>query len=204
MAIPSYLHPNPLLRRMAWRRLEVIADHVHRWFDARSNAKSDTRVLDFGCGTGVLFRESLKHASTVYGVDIVLHAARMLKEREHLEQVVLLDPAEVPDEVADHSVDAVIAAEVLEHFEDLTEPLTLFRRVLKRDGRLFISVPTESRLYKFGRRLAGFEGHYHHSNAAAIDREITRFGFRRVSKSHVPAPGPLSIYWVVEYAPPER
>ncbi len=27
MAIPSYLHPNPAMRWMAWRRVEVIARH---------------------------------------------------------------------------------------------------------------------------------------------------------------------------------
>lgn len=205
MAIPSYLHPNPAMRFMAWRRIEVIADMVSSWFDQRARRDGETRaVLDFGCGTGVLFRESLRHADVVYGVDIVLHAAELLVDELALDAVELLDPTDVPDSVADRSVDAVLAAEVLEHFEDLTDPLTMFRRVLKPDGRLFVSVPTENALYKFGRTLAGFKGDYHHSEAASIDREIRRFGYRHIRTRHVPLPGPLSIYWVLEYEPPRN
>jgi SAM-dependent methyltransferase len=201
MAIPSYLHPNPALRFMAWRRVEVIADSFSQWFSRRPK-QDETAVLDFGCGTGVLFREALRFADKIYGVDIVLAAARLMVEELDLENVELLDPADVPDTVADSSIDAVLAAEVLEHFEDLTEPLTMFQRVLKPDGRLFVSVPTENALYKFGRRLAGFKGDYHHSNASSIDGNIQKFGYRLVRTRYVPAPGPLSIYWVLEYEPP--
>ena len=202
MAIPSYLHPNPAMRFMAWRRLEVIAAMLGGWFAKRPRGDDARAVLDFGCGTGVMFREALRYVDRVYGVDIVLRAASLLKTEFTLDAVELLDPTEVPERVADDSVDAVLAAEVLEHFESLDEPLSMFSRVLKPDGRLFVSVPTENALYKLGRKLAGFKGDYHHSDASTIDRDIVRFGFERVRKRSVPLPGPASIYWVLEYKPP--
>jgi len=91
---------------------------------------------------------------------------------------------------------------VLEHVEPVEDALELFKTWLKRDGALLVSLPTENRLYRLGRRLAGFKGHYHHDNAESIDRAIRRAGFRRRSRSHIPLPGPFAIYWVVEYVRP--
>jgi SAM-dependent methyltransferase len=134
------------------------------------------------------------------GVDLVLTAAKALVSELGLKDVSLYTPPEADAAVAPGSVDLVIAAEVLEHVDDLPPTLTQFKTWLKPNGRLLVSLPTENALYRLGRKLAGFSGHYHHSNAASIDEKIRAFGFRRLSLSHIPAPGPLSIYWVMEYA----
>ncbi len=199
MAIPSYLHKNPALRWMAWRRLHVTAARLAEVCEGRDRTK--TTLLDYGCGTGVLFSEELKHATTVIGVDPVLAAARLLVEEQHLTGVTLLTPDEARAKVAPNSVDIIVAAEVLEHVEPLEPTLHQMREWLAPGGKLVISVPTESRAYRFGRRLAGFHGHYHHANAASIDRAIDKAGYRRLSKSTVPAPGPLAIYWILVYEP---
>ena len=66
-------------------------------------------------------------------------------------------------------------------------------------GTLPVSLPTESLLYRFGRRLAGFGGHYYQSNAAAIHQQILDAGFEQLRMQRIPAPGPLAIHWVIEY-----
>lgn len=197
MAIPSYLHTNPALRWMAWRRLEVVVDSLTRL--ARPKGSGSVAV-DFGCGSGVLFRDTLARYDRVVGVDLVLTAARALVGELGLNDVTLCTPAEAGDTVAPGSVDVIIAAEVLEHVDDLPPTLTQFKTWLKPGGRLLVSLPTENALYRMGRRLAGFSGHYHHSNAASIDEKIRAFGFTRHELSKIPASGPLSIYWVMEYS----
>ena len=198
MAIPSYLHRNPAMRWMAWQRLEVVARFLH---DSSSAMDSDSvhTVMDFGCGTGVLFGEASKFADQVYGVDIVLEPSRLLVDEWGLDKVSLMSPEDAKTQVAAKSVNTIIAAEVLEHIEPLDDTLEFFRERLKPDGRLLVSLPTESMLYRLGRRLAGFEGHYHHSNAASIHQEILGAGFQQLRMKKIPAPGPLAIYWVVEY-----
>jgi SAM-dependent methyltransferase len=197
MAIPSYLHKNPALRWMAWRRLEVVVESLKRLAPSK---RSGSVALDFGCGSGVLFRDTLSRFEKVVGVDLVLTAAHALVSELGLSDVTLFTPAEADTAVAAGSVDVLIAAEVLEHVDDLPPTLEQFKRWLKPDGRLLVSLPTENALYRLGRRLAGFSGHYHHSNAASIDEKIRAFGFRRHKLSQIPAPGPLSIYWVMEYS----
>jgi SAM-dependent methyltransferase len=201
MAIPSYLHKNPALRWMAWRRLEVVVESLKRLAPLEAGGKrSRSLALDFGCGSGVLFRDTLARFEKVVGVDLVLSAARALVTELGLSDVTLYTPAEADAGVAPGSVDVLIAAEVLEHVDDLPPTLEQFKRWLKPNGRLLVSLPTENALYRLGRRLAGFSGHYHHSNAASIDEKIRAFGFRRLELSQIPAPGPLSIYWVMEYS----
>jgi 2-polyprenyl-3-methyl-5-hydroxy-6-metoxy-1,4-benzoquinol methylase len=166
------------------------------------NGNSERRIMDFGCGTGVLFEEASQLADRVYGIDIVLEPARLLIDTWKLGKVALLNPDEARSKLAPHSIDTIIAAEVLEHIEPLDDTLAFFRERMRPSGRLIVSLPTESALYRLGRRLAGFEGHYHQSNAASIHRDILGAGFEPVRRQEIPAPGPLAIYWVIEYRLP--
>lgn len=195
MAIPSYLHANPLMRWMAWHRLEVVVDR----FRSLHGPDAAATVMDFGCGTGVLFDEASQAAERVYGVDIVLEPARLLIDEWGLDKVRLMTPDEAEAEVLPDSVDTVIAAEVLEHIEPLDSTLAFFRRCLKPNGTLLVSLPTENAVYRLGRRLAGFHGHYHESNAASIHELILGAGFEPLSLTKIPLPGPLAIYWIIAY-----
>jgi len=197
MAIPSYLHRNPLLRWMARRRLHVLAG----WYQRLAVAKSRRlRVMDFGCGTGILFPTLLEHAEKIFGVDIVLDAAAYVVEQLGLsDSVALVSAVDVEKRIESESLDMVIAGEVLEHVDDVAQTSNLFRRLLRADGSLLVSLPTENALYRCGRRLAGFHGHYHHSNAATIHPIILDSGFSLEHIARVPLPGPFAIYWVAIY-----
>jgi len=197
MAIPSYLHHNPALRWMAWRRLEVVVAALQKLAPRKAPG---SLAVDFGCGSGVLFKDTLTRFEKVIGVDLVLDAAQRLVSELALKDVELCSPAQADTQIAPGSADVIIAAEVLEHVDDLPPTLRQFKSWLKPNGRLLVSLPTENSLYRLGRRLAGFSGHYHHSNAESIDKDMQIFGFRREQRVQIPAPGPLSIYWVMEYS----
>ncbi|MFQ5653710.1 MAG: class I SAM-dependent methyltransferase [Planctomycetota bacterium] len=193
MALPSYLHRNPALRGMVRWRLALLSRRLRR------RAHPGCRVLDFGCGCGVLFRDAAAVAETVYGVDPVLEPARMLVDHYRLENVRLLTPDAAAREIAPASLDVVICAEVLEHIEDLGGTLGAIREQMKPAAHLLVTLPTENRLYRLGRRLAGFTGEYHCSNAARVHRRITDAGFRSLRRRSIPLPGPFAIYWAIDY-----
>jgi len=194
MAIPSYLHKNPALRWMAWRRVHVVGARL------RALCPPGGALLDFGCGAGVQLEAACAVANTVYGVDLVLGPARLWVERKALGKVRLMGPEGLAG-LPDGCLDLVVAAEVLEHIDDLGPVLADFRRLLKPGGRLLVSLPTEGRFYRLGRRLAGFDGHFHVHNAASIDATIQAAGWAPTERAHIPAPGPLAIYLVAAYAP---
>ncbi|HMY15989.1 MAG TPA: class I SAM-dependent methyltransferase [Polyangium sp.] len=197
MAIPSYLHRNPLMREMAWARVHALETFLRRVASRRRL----TRIVDYGCGTGVLLPAASDLAESVYGVDLVTEPAQWLVGKLSLPNVQIMKPEECAT-IASGSVDVILAGEVLEHIDPVEPALVEYRRLLHRKGaRLLVSLPTENALYRFGRRLAGFSGHYHHDNARSIDAKIRRGGFERVDRTWIPLPGPLSVYWVMEYAP---
>ncbi len=201
MAIPSYLHPNPVMRWMAWRRVELLARHLGRICRRHGSISSSSPIiLDFGCGTGVMLGEASCHALRVYGVDLFVDAAKILVNAWTLDNVTLVAADDVPRTIPASSLDIIIAGEVLEHLDDLRQTLSFFRSRLQPQGRLLVSVPTEGTLYRVGRRMAGFHGHYHVANAASIHGEILNAGFKTESLQKTPGPGPFAIYWIAEYS----
>jgi predicted TPR repeat methyltransferase len=200
MAIPSYLHPRRAMRAMAWWRVELLAKRLAR----AAGERRHLTVVDFGCGSGVLFEEASRVSTRVYGVDIVLGAAATLVDRWGLSKVILLTPDEAARRITPGSVDVILAGEVLEHVEPLDATLHLFRRWLHDRGVLLVTLPTEGALYRAGRRLAGFSGHYHHANAESIDRDLHACGFSRGHVRKIPLGGPLSIYWCADYTPAQH
>ena len=198
MAIPSYRHRNPAMRWMAWRRIEVVAHFMAAACAARTDG-AVRDIMDYGCGSGVLFEQASRHAARVYGIDPVLDAARLLVAEWKLDEVTLLTPQDAESAIPGDGVDIIIAAEVLEHIEPVEPVLDFFRSRLRPEGQLLVSLPTEGWLYRMGRRIAGFHGHYHVSNAASIQQKILDAGFRTKRIAKIPAPGPLAIYWVIAY-----
>jgi len=187
------------MRWMAWRRVDVVAALLGDVLEVQGDPAT---VVDFGCGTGVLLAEAASRAHRVVGVDLVLDSAEILLEEQGLGDIELLQPDQFAKTVESGSVDVIIAAEVLEHIDPLQPTLSLFGDKLKAGGRLIVSIPTEGALYRLGRRLAGFHGHYHHRGATPIHDDILRAGFRQIRIKRIPAPGPFCIYWVIEYARP--
>lgn len=198
MAIPSYLHKNPLLREMAWWRVHVLA----RWLEREAGKRRDLTIVDYGCGSGVLLEHASRFAKRVVGVDLVTAPAKLLVTRKALDgRVEIMTPDEARAHITPKSVDVILAGEVLEHVEPIAPLLGELGGWLRDDrSRLLVTLPTENVLYRLGRRVAGFSGHYHHANARSISRDLERAGFRMEKKRAIPLPGPLSVYWCMAFA----
>jgi 2-polyprenyl-3-methyl-5-hydroxy-6-metoxy-1,4-benzoquinol methylase len=170
-AFPAYAHRNPLIDRIFWGRLAAAEK-----FLATKSLKS---VLDFGCGSGIMSYIMSGFAKLVVATDIEPATFnRMQQAVSFPRNVVFTTVPELASETYRRSFDAIIALDVLEHIEDLTGILGQFEKLLRPTGVVVISGPTESALYRLGRRIAGkrFTGDYHVSNVGKIEAECRRHG----------------------------
>lgn len=175
--VPSYLHRNPFAAYVSWRRLFVAAAMANR-FSAKPR-----RVLDFGSSVGEL-SHILRHEGDYEFVESDDQAANYLQSHNKRARRVAL--ADAPK----GAYDAIFAIDSLEHNEDYAELLAELVSRMAPGGILVLSGPTENSLYKLGRRIAGFEGHYHHTTIFDIEREAQQL-LEMVASRTVPFGVPL-------------
>ncbi|MEV7601871.1 methyltransferase domain-containing protein [Kitasatospora sp. NPDC089797] len=102
------------------------------------------RVLDLGCGEGLITRALAARGATALGIDPtarLIDHARTTATPGPGSAVYTVDDGCVLGTVADRSVDWVTAGLSLNHVPDLDAALTAARRVLKPGGRLVLSLP---------------------------------------------------------------
>jgi SAM-dependent methyltransferase len=141
----AYTHPNPLIRWIFWKRLEMMLKGI----------KPLERVLDYGCGTGALLYSLSKYCGEVYGLDAEIRPAELMKKTFNLKKVSLIKQSALKLPFKNESLDAIFAADVLEHFseENVERIHKEFSRVLKKNGLLVISGPTENFIYRLTKKV---------------------------------------------------
>lgn len=192
MAVPSYCHGNPLIRWLFWRRLRVALELLQ--------PQAGERCLDFGAGSGVLLPALSSRCGSVYAADLLPGPARRMVERRNLQNVQVLDsPLPTLADVGGKSLDAIVALDVLEHVDDLPGTVRSLASLLRPGGRVIMSGPTETPVYKLGRVLAGFagKGHYHHTNVFDIRQRFLEAGFQLRQERRLPR-APLPSLFLVD------
>jgi SAM-dependent methyltransferase len=120
-------------------------------------ARAGERVLDLGCGAGAFLTVLRDAGADPVGAEIA--EAAVERARATGVEVRLIEPdGTLP--FGHGEFDLVWCSEVLEHIPDVAAALHEVRRVLKRDGRLLLTVPYHSRLRAAGIALTRFETHF--------------------------------------------
>jgi SAM-dependent methyltransferase len=122
-------------------------------------ARSGERVLDLGCGAGRFVAALRDAGSEPVGVELAEAALERARRNAPGADLRLLErDGSVP---LDHGeVDLVWCTEVLEHVPDTIALLTEARRVLKRGGRLLVTVPDHGLLKRTLIALLRHDAHY--------------------------------------------
>ena len=183
---PAYSHPNPLINWLFWQRLHTAMNYI------QSHGPYE-KILDFGCGSGVMLPFLAQQARQVFATDIDLVPLERVKKQIPLsENVQVLDAKEVSlAQLPAKSFDLINALDVLEHVDDLPRTLSELLNLLKPGGRLVVSGPTENILYQIGRKLAGpeYSGEYHERGIAEIKRGLSRLAHvQQIATLYWPVP----------------
>lgn len=193
-----YLHPNPIAREIFWQRLDEVARRVREL-----PVECRRAGLDLGGGTGVLARAVASYFKRYTIIDLEAADAERVLARFPAPNVTILG-ADVWNHRPEEPYTTILAADVLEHFQDLEGICRKVNNLLAAGGRLIVSLPTENRLYRIGRvilRKSKPKDHFHDSRTvmAGLERE----GLERVAGSWIPALGlPLPLFDVAVFSKP--
>jgi len=178
-ALPSYTHSNRLMSWLFWNRIKTAM--------ALAGDIQGVSVLDFGCGGGVTFLYLHKHNCLITGCE------NQFPELSEEVCRCLGIKASICKDVfgLEGKFDTILALDVLEHVADLERIVIKLKELLSEDGQLIVSGPTENRLYKLGRRLAGFSGHYHVRNIYDIETQCQNVGLQKEAMKTLYWPIPL-------------
>jgi len=160
------------------------AESEHFWFVARNEMLRrliqryvpqfrGNRVLDVGCGTGLMLRTLGKLGYSMTGLDInaraLSYASRKTDAALVRSTIFRYTPAE--------KYSAVGAFDVMEHIRDDTAFMKKCRALLRRNGYMFLTVPAGQDLWSAADDASG---HLRRYTKSGLNSLIHRAGFRLV------------------------
>jgi len=182
---PAYSHQNPLINWLFWQRLHKAMNYLER------NAPYE-HILDFGCGSGVMLPFLCQISTRVTAMDIdLLPFERVNHQRPFPANLEVINVQDVGlKNLPKESFGVIVATDVLEHVEDLPGTLTDMGSLLKPNGQIIISGPTENIFYKVGRALAGpeYSGDYHERGILEVKELLAK----QMKVIHI-----ATLYWPV-------
>ncbi len=179
----------PFFRSFFIKRVEIVLSFA--------KDKNFGKVLDIGCGTGVLFPEYSRRCESIVGIDIFLqdYSIRGLCKKEGITcSLAWGSILEVP--FKDETFDTVVCISTLEHIEDSGKALTDIKRVLKPRGSLLAGFPVKNKITD---KLLGQSTGFHvasHNQILAAARKV--FGDVRVKRIPSIVPLDYSLYCAFE------
>lgn len=140
---------------------EIVLKHI----------SSGLRVLDVGCGSGLLGEKVKAKGNYVTGIDISRVAIEIAKEK--IDEAILLDIEEELPSLPPRSFDVITFSDILEHLYNPLKVLSEYKMLLKENGYIIISVPNVAN-WKIRKDLF-LKGKFEYQSTGILDETHIRF-----------------------------
>lgn len=157
--------------------------------DLRSLNNKNISVLDLGCGGGNIdgYLKNKYPLWKITGVDISSNSLKIAKKT--FPNISFLESSADNLPLKTESIDLVVSFDTLEHFSNLEKVLDETKRVLKKNGFLYVAIPLEKQfptiywlMYKLGwRGKKEFAGHVNFFNNQEFIKFVSKKGFKLIS-----------------------
>lgn len=135
--------------------------------------QNEAEVLDVGCSTGY-FGKLLKidKNCSVYGIDIDKDDLKKASAVLDKTLLVNLEEPNLPDELLKNKFDVIFFGDVIEHVLNPKNILANFRKLLKKNGIIIISVPNIAHM---SIRLELLSGNFDYEPLGILDETHTKY-----------------------------
>lgn len=155
--------------------------NYNRWLFDIFSPYLQGEILEIGCGIGTLTKFILKKRK-VSCIDLVPEYVEIVKKRLGLEKVVVGDITDLNTFWHGELYDTIVCLNVLEHIVEDELALKNMYSILKKHGRLTLSVPAHQALY------GSLDEHLGHIKRYELDELIAKCkqcGFRVEQKKYI-------------------
>lgn len=173
------------------READPSADGFLRVRDALALLDPGEKLLDVGCGEGVLAELARPVYREIHGIDIAEDAVRLARTKGMIAHCVNLNTDRAP--YPDGTFDTVVTLDVIEHVFDPTAFIGELHRLLRPGGHLVLSTPNIRKIQRMLTLIGGhfprtsydpvgFDGgHLHYFTSADLRDLLTGRGFEVVA-----------------------
>jgi len=195
------VHPNLPKEGMIYQRKQYEKGGPGRWYwDFRDKIAFsfiqpyDRYIVDIGCGEGIGL-EKLKNRfpeKFIFGIDLEKENVEICK-RFGLD-VILSDVYNLP--LVDNSIDLCISIDMLEHLKRPSDAIREINRVLKKGGRLIMTIPNDRNFFLARIAMLMFKeafydaGHERSWTPSSLEAFLLNNGFMIIFKKNLPF-----IFW---------
>ena len=138
-------------------------------------------VLDVGCSEGLLSKKMKENNCSVVGIEQDKEAAQIAKE--YCQDLIIGDVETIDlNTKYENYFDILIFADILEHLKEPSDVLKRFKKYLKDDGCLIISLPNISN-WKI--RLQMLLGNFEYNEYGILDNGHIRFFNEKSTKKMI-------------------
>ena len=168
----------------------ALLPNYYRWIYQRFANHIQGTVLELGAGAGHMIPHYIDQADKVYAID---YNQELLDRLSHSVNHSKLDCVKVDlrgnwHELNNIKADAILAFDVLEHFEDDQSFIKKTRAQLKPGGKLLLKVPAQSSLYC---DIDSASGHYRRYDDSSLLELIESAGFKLIRQGYMNPMGAL-------------
>lgn len=168
-----FVDPHPV-QADYWRRLRTIAVRLLK-------VRNGMHIVDVGSGGGWLSHMMRSDAMKVLSVDLSFKNLKRITD-EYNSIGIMASATRLP--IADESVDAVLASEVIEHLNNPDTAIKDFIRIVKPGGRVVITTPYKENIKKHlcihCNKLTPANAHLHSFDEEKLTQLFSRGGANEI------------------------
>lgn len=187
--LKKYKTKNPLVKKLLSRFIYDVSKTL-----SSLNLKTNSKILDAGCGNGFLMKELKKNSSLTkfYGLDILKDSISYAKKLNPDSRFFVGNVTDMP--FKDDYFDLIICSEVIEHLKNPETALKEIQRTTKKYAIIclpyepFFTIANLLRL-KYLKTLGNYPGHIHKFGKQSLCNTLKKYFNKIKIKS--------STFWLI-------